>query len=155
MRDYLGIGPTPPEEQCAQIGAKDYDYHVMGRFECELYKKVLVEAMGEPPEGARLKIKSNYHEFGTYYEVVCWYEDSFQAAIEYAFKCESEGPTHWPEWAKKAVKTAYLELGCDETGKKIPKPTNMSHFSRLKMTVGDVLEFKNKKPRHFDEDIID
>jgi hypothetical protein len=44
--------------------------------------------LGEEPAGARLRIKSNPHEFGNYLEVVCNYDDSNEEAADYAYRCE-------------------------------------------------------------------
>ncbi|MDO8637597.1 MAG: hypothetical protein Q7R34_15420 [Dehalococcoidia bacterium] len=53
--------------------------------------------LGPEPEGASLGIKSNPHDFGTYYEVLCYYDDENEEAAAYAYRCESESPTHWEE----------------------------------------------------------
>ena len=47
------------------------------------------------PEGAKLEVKPCNHDFGVYYEVVCYYEDENKDAVKYAFDCESDGPETW------------------------------------------------------------
>jgi len=93
MRDYLNIGSTPPAEDCAQVGSDNY--YEESKKECKRYIELLREKMGNEPVGARLAIKSFPHDFGNYYEVVCYYDDSNPKAVDYAFRCESEGPETW------------------------------------------------------------
>lgn len=91
--DYISIGPTPSDEPCEQLGP-NYD-PTKARAECKRFIALIRKTLGEEPEGARLAIQSSAHDFGTYYEVVCKYEDGNEAAMEYAFKCESDAPTTW------------------------------------------------------------
>ena len=93
MKDFLNIGSTPPAEDCAQLGEPNYS--VKATVECHNYIKLLKRTMGEPPEGAELKVKWFNHDFGRYCEVVCEYDDSIPEAVDYAFRCESEGPQEW------------------------------------------------------------
>jgi hypothetical protein len=99
MRDYISIGSSPPEESCQQVGSQDYPRKA--RIECRQYIEALRKHLGPEPEGARLYIQSNPHDFGTYYEVNCEYEDDNEEATAYAFKCEGEGPMTWEEVGMK------------------------------------------------------
>jgi len=106
MRDYISIGSTPAAETCAQVGAADY--HSTARRECRAFINQIRREFGPEPDGARLFIKSNPHDFGSYLEVCCEYEipspetvgpcsdpEYFnvpavdRAALDYALKCES------------------------------------------------------------------
>jgi hypothetical protein len=93
MRDYISIGPAPADEQCAQLGADDYYELVMEQ--CRRFREVIRKHIGPEPKGAELKIKSFPHDFGTYYEVVCYYDDAYPDAVDYAFRCEAESPLTW------------------------------------------------------------
>jgi hypothetical protein len=95
MKDYIEIGSSPCDEDCAQVGEADYERKA--RTDCTLYIGAIRKKLGKEPQGARLAIKKFAHDFGTYMEVVCHYDDNFQKAEEYAFKCESEAPTTWKE----------------------------------------------------------
>ena len=94
MRDYIDIGSTPTEEPCAQVGQPDYARQA--RAECARFIEAIRQVLGPEPEGAQLAIKSNPHDFGSYFEVVCYYDDNSEAATRYAFRCEAEAPTRWP-----------------------------------------------------------
>lgn len=91
--DYLTLGSTPPEEDCAQVGQPDYNER--SQRECKRFIALLRRTFGPEPEGARLAIKLFPHDFGSYREVVCYYENNNPKAIEYAFRCESETPATW------------------------------------------------------------
>ncbi|MFA7219247.1 MAG: hypothetical protein WC119_01925 [Synergistaceae bacterium] len=93
FRDRIELGPTPPDEDCAQVGTDNYRERAME--ECRRYIELIRQKLGVEPEGARLKITSNPHDFGTYYEVACEYNDQFQRSVDYAFACESDGPQTW------------------------------------------------------------
>lgn len=105
MDDEIYLGPVPGEENCEQLGPH-YD-GTRARQECRAYIALLRRALGEEPEGARLVVKSNPHDFGTYLEVVCRYDSASGKALKYALKCESEGPREWDE-------QAMTELGLDK-----------------------------------------
>ena len=95
MRDYIDIGPVPAEEDCEQLGP-NYDAS-KARKECNAYIEAIRRVCGPEPQGAQLRIKANQHDFGTYYEVVCYYDTENQAAFDYALKCESDAPQRWPD----------------------------------------------------------
>lgn len=95
MKDYLTIGSSPVEEECAQVGSPDYYNKVMP--ECKRYIDLIRQKMGPEPAGAKLVIKSFPHDFGTYHEVCCVFEDSLPEAIAYAFACENNGPLTWDD----------------------------------------------------------
>ena len=94
MRDWVDIGATPCEEDCQSVPYQD---SALARRECLAFIEAIRKAHGHEPTGARLAIKSNPHDFGTYYEVVCYFNDEHEAAVEYAFKCENDAPRTWAE----------------------------------------------------------
>jgi hypothetical protein len=93
MRDYFSIGATPSEEDCAQVGQPDYRRKALE--ECQRYIELIRDTLGPEPGGAELAIKSFPHDFGTYYEVVIWFEPDDAEAAAYAVRCEDEAPTTW------------------------------------------------------------
>lgn len=95
MREYLNIGSTPCEEVCAQVGTENYE--VRAKAECRAYIEAIRQVVGPEPEGAQLAIKGFDHDFGRYYEVVCWYDTDDEESEAYAFRCEGDAPSTWPE----------------------------------------------------------
>ena len=101
MRDWLDIGSSPAEEDCAQVGQDGY--HEQARRECRAYVELLRRSLGEEPAGARLAVKSNPHDFGDYLSVVCYFDPDMPETEEYAFRCESDGPGQWDEIARRQL----------------------------------------------------
>lgn len=95
MQDEIDIGPSPAMEDAVQLGAPDYqrDARTQSRAFIEAIRKVC----GREPEGARLRITSNSHEFGTYYSVAVKFDAENEAAVEYAMKVEAQAPGTWEE----------------------------------------------------------
>lgn len=101
MRDCVDIGASPPMEDCAQVGRDGY--YEQARRECRAYVALLRRTLGDEPAGARLSIKSNPHDFGDYLSVVCFFDSEDTQAVDYAFKCEADGPMHWDEEARREL----------------------------------------------------
>jgi len=95
MLDILYIGPTPADEACAQTGVTE-GAERLNKLECSYYIEALRKVYGPEPENAYLSIKRESHDFGTYFEVVCRFDDTDQAAVDYAYKVE-DGLTLWSE----------------------------------------------------------
>lgn len=100
MLDYITIGPVPNDEPCAQVG-KDY-YDLLQTIECRLYRQALLEHYGEPPGNACLKTKSFPHEYGTYKEVVVYYNPNNEDEVGYALEVEC-GLEEWPPQFKERL----------------------------------------------------
>ena len=94
-RDYISIGSSPYDEPCVAVG--EDNYYLIARTECLRFIEVIKAKLGPEPGTARLKIKSNPHDFGAYLEVVCEYSDLDEEAMEYAFLCESHSPSTWDD----------------------------------------------------------
>lgn len=104
MQEHVDLGgTTPPEESCAQVGSRDYDYLDRARREARAYIGLLRRMFGDEPDGARLGIKSHPHDFGTYLTVVCFFHPDNGTAADYASWCEAEGPQEWDEQARQEL----------------------------------------------------
>jgi hypothetical protein len=93
MRDFIYVGSTPPEEECAQLGTEGYLQK--SGDEMARYIALIRDVCGPEPEGARLEKKGSSHDFGIYYEVVCWYDTDKPKSQDYAYHVESRGPRTW------------------------------------------------------------
>lgn len=91
----LNIGPVPYEEDCAQLGSTP-DFANVARVECRAYCAALIAHYGVPPDGARLRVLSCPHDFGTYYEVYAFYDSDDRAASDYAVTVE-QGLARWED----------------------------------------------------------
>jgi hypothetical protein len=104
MLEYVDLGgATPPDESCAQVGSRAYDYHDRARKEARVYIALLRRTFGEEPEGARLTVKSHPHDFGTYLTVCVAIDPDNRIACDYAWRCESDGPSEWDDQARQEL----------------------------------------------------
>lgn len=101
MRDFLNIGSSPCDENCVELGSLNYGRNA--RAECLRFIDLIKEVCGNPPEGSELAIKAFPHDFGTYYEVVCYFDDSYPDAVDYAFHVEGNSPLKWGEEANSRL----------------------------------------------------
>ena len=93
MKDFVTIGSSPCDEPCAQLGSENYLQRAKG--ECLRFIDLIRSVCGQEPVGAFLAIKGFAHDFGTYYEVVCWFDDAIPESIDYAFHVEGNSPLTW------------------------------------------------------------
>ena len=102
MTETLELGPVPTAEDCAQVGTENY--HTLARIECAVYKNQLCRMFPKIEEsGCVLTIKSNPHDFGTYFEVAIKYDEDNENQIEVAFEVENNQPEYWDEFAKRQL----------------------------------------------------
>jgi hypothetical protein len=99
--DYLTLGSTPCNEDCAQVGTDNYV--VRAKKECTAYKNQLERHFQNFPDGCYLTIKGFPHDFGTYYEVIVRYDENDEASSEFAYDMESNSPVNWDDEAKKEL----------------------------------------------------
>jgi len=98
MRDYISIGSSPTDEDCAQVGADNYE--AQSRKECIAFIHQLERQFKVVDV---FRIKSFPHDFGTYKEVVCYFDDDNHEAIAFAYRVESECPRRWDSEALKEL----------------------------------------------------
>ena len=110
--DTMMIGESPVEEQCAQVGTVGYFDRAMK--ECNALIAQLNRMHGQPPEGVRLYVQDNPHDFGTYHTVDARFPVGDDAAYEYVLKLEGGLPEYWdatalrelyPDWDEERMQT--------------------------------------------------
>ncbi len=142
MQRYIELGAAPAEEPCAQLGADDY--HERSQQETRRYIRMLnrlfPEDKGIPlhqlhtgfgpkvrpvmyrPDGVRFGRKSFEHDFGSYVEVVVYYDESSDEQTRFAYDVERRLPGRWPECDHRPVVVypfsiqVRLEPRCSECG---------------------------------------
>ena len=95
MENYLVLAPSPTEEDCVQVGTDNYA--ARARAECQRFITLLRTTFGPEPQGARFAVKSFPHDFGDYLEVICYFDDTLPASVEYAYHCEDNLPATWDD----------------------------------------------------------
>lgn len=94
MIDYIELGPTPSEENCAQVG--DDFYEKNAREECHRYLEQLIRQWGEK-NAHRFGIKRFPHDFGSYFEVVVYFDSDSEDDLDFAIKVENNLPAVWKD----------------------------------------------------------
>ena len=108
MKDYLWIGSVPYDEECAQVGTEDYDR--LSRKESKAFIGQLWRVLKEkfnveyPLEGFDIVVKSEYHDFGIYKEVVLKFDGDNDQLVSLAYKLEESIPAHWDEIALQELR---------------------------------------------------
>ena len=107
--DFLSIGSTPYGEPCLQVGHCSTKQQ---QAECLVFLHQ-IERYYPTPEGARLRVKGNQHDFGTYYEVNTYYDPDDEKQVNWALAVEGDelGMLEvWDEEAHKEIQS-YIDSG--------------------------------------------
>lgn len=111
MRDYLNIGSTPYDEPCVQVGSPHY--HKWGRKECSAFatqcSSLLSSEFGDDTV-VSCSVKSFLHDFGTYHEVVVWYNPDNEDSTNQAFWLEENCPANWDQEALDILGPEYKDI---------------------------------------------
>lgn len=100
--EELELGPVPYDEECLQVGSASSSSM---RAECSVLIRQLKRQFPqlETTDGIRLKISSNLHDFGTYYEVAVKFDFNNEAAATLAYQIEEEFPANWDEISRSEL----------------------------------------------------
>lgn len=97
MKDYIELGSSPMDEDCAQVGSDNYYAQV--KRECFAYMKQLSKMFPEASE--QIITRSFSHDFGSYFEVVICFDDNHPDSVDLAYKVADSIPEHWDDEAKE------------------------------------------------------
>jgi isopenicillin N synthase-like dioxygenase len=101
MRVSESLGSSVPwGEEPAQVGTEGYEE--ISRKEIRAFKAQVLRSF-ELPEDFKLVVKSNSHDFGTYYELGASFEDT-EEHWDFFYKLEDSLPEFWDEKAKEELK---------------------------------------------------
>lgn len=93
------IGPTPCDEECAQVGEDGFG--VKNRAECQRFKRQLERQFPNLPEGMSFCIVTESgHDSGVYREVGVRLDTENDAHWAKFDEIQDNLPTHWDERAK-------------------------------------------------------
>src|SRR5262245_34106579 len=93
--EIIWLGAAPALEAWAEVGGPNYGRDA--RAECQAYIRAIRKVCGQEPEGARLVVQSQEHDFGLYYEVACSYDADNEWAADYAARVDAQAPKTWKE----------------------------------------------------------
>jgi len=74
-------------------------YAVRAKRECRALIEQLRRTLGPEPGETYFSIKSNPHDFGSYYEVVYYCESENPDSVRYALDAEAKLPREWDDIA--------------------------------------------------------
>jgi hypothetical protein len=81
------------------VQTTDPNYSELGRAECIRFKALLAAHYAAQHAGRAcpvdLRVKSNPHDFGTYYEIAVRFDDHDSAQVKAAYWLEENAPTEW------------------------------------------------------------
>lgn len=92
--ENLDVGPTPSDEDCAQIG--DSDYYDVAKSECRRYMTGLT-LLFPPPIDAYFKIQGNPHDYGVYFSVAGRFNPENNDHLNWCRNLERDLPKTWAE----------------------------------------------------------
>jgi hypothetical protein len=102
MREYMEIGPSPYDEDCAQVGTDNYAQRV--DKELNAYKNQLNRLFPDAEsKGITFRTKWFNHDFGSYGEICLYWNTDNEIANEYAYTIEANLPSNWDEVAIKEM----------------------------------------------------
>ncbi len=95
MRGYIELGATPSDEDCAQVGSDDYSEK--SRAEARRYIAQLNRMFPVMPAGCYFARKGFPHDFGTYHEIVIYFNEDDEEQSDFAYSIEDKLPHKWDD----------------------------------------------------------
>jgi len=92
MKDTLYIGSEPWAEESAPLGTD------LARQNCNRFIEQIRKYYGTEPTGARLFVKTNPHDFGSYLSVECEFDEKEPDSVRYAFDIEGDEMNALENW---------------------------------------------------------
>ncbi|VXD04382.1 conserved hypothetical protein [Sphingomonas sp. T1] len=96
MSHIFDLGGAPANEECAQLG-QTIDFDVANTLEVMTYKLAIIARHGMPPEGCKLIVHNNRHDFGCYRTLALRIEDEDSEAVAAYAQAVEEGLGSWIE----------------------------------------------------------
>ena len=99
MLDYLNLGSTPSDEDCAQVGSPDYQNRA--NKELDAYKAQLERMFPGLETHKHMQFKKMWfpHDFGSYGEIVITFDVDNELEAATAIEIEWNTPTNWDQEA--------------------------------------------------------
>jgi hypothetical protein len=102
MREYMELGSSPYDEDCAQVGTDNYSQRA-GK-ELDAYRNQLNRLFPDAEsKGITFRTKWFNHDFGTYGEVCVYWNTDNPVADEYAYIIEANLPSNWDKEAMQEM----------------------------------------------------
>lgn len=96
MYNIIDIGGAPANEECAQLG-QTIDFEAANLAEVTAYKLAIIARYGMPPDGCKLIVHNNRHDFGVYRTLALRVEDQESEAVDAYAEAVEPGLGSWIE----------------------------------------------------------
>lgn len=107
-QEYIELGPVPCEENCAQVG--DADFRKASNLEMSAYINQLRREFHSRLNVIEFGKKWFDHDFGSYGEVVVYFNPDDDESFQAAYFVESHLPMTWDDEAIKELEDAGFEF---------------------------------------------
>lgn len=111
MKDFITIGPTPLAEPCSQMGKsyyKEFSIMEIKAFINQCKRTVSKEFnMNYLP---KISSKTFTHDFGSYQEVVVYYDNNNEKQVEQAYWLEAHTDEFWDDEALQELRSYNYDL---------------------------------------------
>ena len=105
MEEWM-LGPTPSDEDCAQVG--DLDYRSRARKEMTVYVNQLARTFPDAiDKGISFRPRFFSHDFGSYGEVCMSFDDTDEEVFELARFIDMNVPENWDAGALEELNDAF------------------------------------------------
>jgi len=107
MKIKIEIGNCPSEEESLQVGTEKHEK--FGTAECLAFKRQVVRSYPElnefiNSERIKIRLKTNYHDFGSYKEVVLEADEDDEEAVDLIFQIEGDEKGLLQTWDSEALR---------------------------------------------------
>lgn len=104
--DYITLGPTPPEEDCVQLGQPNYNF--LTKLEVNAFINQLEREFSHWVENDWVLFDKKWfnHDFGRYCEVVVYYKSDDEVSRGCALSIDRHHRYTWDDEAKKELMKA-------------------------------------------------
>ena len=102
VMEYMEIGATPYDEDCAQVGSENYRKDAMKEMDAYINQLNRSFVLART-YGIAFKQKWFNHDFGSYGEVCIYWNNENEDADIHAYEIERNLPGKWDEEAKKEL----------------------------------------------------
>lgn len=101
--DYITLGPTPPDEDCAQVG--EPNFRKLATVQMKAYVNQLNRRFDNWVKDGYILFDKKWfnHDFGSYGEVVVYYNTEDEMSRMCAISVDRSIPTYWDEEALKEL----------------------------------------------------
>jgi|APGre2960657373_1045057.scaffolds.fasta_scaffold95643_2 hypothetical protein len=103
MIEYMELGSTPCEEDCAQVGSNGFRERANNEMTAYINQLNRLFSNAES-NGVKFRIKWFSHDFGSYGEVCAYWDTENEIANEYVYTIDRNLPSNWDKDALKELK---------------------------------------------------